>query len=100
MCFYFDIKKEKLWGSNFDVRNCSTTIDGATKFSTYQEALDFLQENNISGFDAYPICPKCGHEYYGYPSISRKDNKTEICDKCGLTEALNDFFKYEKEALN
>lgn len=34
------------------------------------------------------ICPKCGSPKVGYPAISRKDNKTEICSTCGLKEAL------------
>lgn len=39
------------------------------------------------------ICPKCKKEYEGYPAISRKDNKTEICSECGLLEALECFYK-------
>ena len=46
----------------------------------------------------YPVCPRCHNEYSGYCAISRFDNKTEICEKCGLTEALWDFIKYEKMA--
>lgn len=34
------------------------------------------------------ICPSCNKPYFGYPAISRKDNKTEICGDCGLREAL------------
>jgi len=46
-----------------------------------------------------PICPSCNGfipsnenpgAYMG--AISRKDNKTEICSKCGESEALADFF--------
>ena len=29
----------------------------------------------------------------GYPAISRKDNKTEICSTCGLLEALDAYKK-------
>ncbi|BCB40543.1 hypothetical protein BCJMU51_5461 [Bacillus cereus] len=32
-------------------------------------------------------CPKCGIGYSEYPAISRVDNKTEICPKCGQEEA-------------
>lgn len=35
------------------------------------------------------ICPKCGREYIGWPALSRKDNRTEICPDCGMREALN-----------
>lgn len=34
------------------------------------------------------ICPQCGRPIAGYPAISRKDNKTEICSHCGYREAL------------
>ncbi len=33
-------------------------------------------------------CPKCGKYYVGYPALSREDNKTEICPKCGVGEAV------------
>ena len=36
----------------------------------------------------YKKCPKCGKLYTEHPAISRKDNKTEICSKCGTKEAL------------
>ncbi|WP_428054575.1 hypothetical protein [Candidatus Avelusimicrobium facis] len=41
------------------------------------------------------ICPNCG-TMVGYPAISRKDNKTEICSTCGLKEALE---AYKKQGL-
>lgn len=34
------------------------------------------------------VCPRCGNTYYDYPTISRRDNKTEICPQCGCAEAL------------
>lgn len=36
-------------------------------------------------------CPTCSKPLKGYPAISRKDNKTEICSECGVAEALADF---------
>ena len=41
-------------------------------------------------------CPKCKKTYTGYPAISRRDNKTEICSECGTAEALEDFSNYVK----
>ena len=35
-------------------------------------------------------CPKCRKLYTEYPSLSRQDNKTEICYECGTREALED----------
>lgn len=43
------------------------------------------------------VCPNCKKEYTGYGAISRKDNTTEICSKCGEKEAIESFNKYKKE---
>lgn len=43
---------------------------------------------------ASKICPKCGKVISDYPALSRKDNRTEICSKCGTLEALEEFRKY------
>lgn len=32
---------------------------------------------------------ECGKEYSSRPALSRKDNKTMICPKCGMMEALD-----------
>tara|TARA_R110000824_G_scaffold128260_1_gene289034 strand:- start:40 stop:444 length:405 start_codon:yes stop_codon:yes gene_type:complete len=40
-------------------------------------------------------CPSCMKIYYGYPALSRKDNKTEICSDCGTAEALAEFSKHK-----
>jgi hypothetical protein len=42
------------------------------------------------------ICPLCNCEIQGYPAISRKDNKTEICSLCGVLEALHDFLVWNE----
>lgn len=39
------------------------------------------------------ICPRCEEEYDDFPSISRRDNKTKICPRCGMVEAFEDYFK-------
>ena len=43
------------------------------------------------------VCPICKKPIIGYPALSRKDNKTEICSKCGTLEALEIFYKNAKE---
>lgn len=43
------------------------------------------------------ICPFCKEEILGYPALSRRDNKTLICSKCGIIESLNDYIKYKNE---
>ena len=40
------------------------------------------------------VCPICGNTYNGYPAISRKDNKTEICPDCGVVQALVDYYNH------
>lgn len=45
------------------------------------------------GYRTNVKCPMCGRIYSGYPALSRRDNKTEICSDCGTKEALDDFFK-------
>ncbi|MCX4351744.1 MAG: hypothetical protein OSJ60_08905 [Lachnospiraceae bacterium] len=35
------------------------------------------------------ICPKCGRSFDRLLAVSREDNKTMICDNCGIMEALN-----------
>ena len=39
-------------------------------------------------------CPSCGRMYSGYPALSRKDNKTEICPDCGTAEAFEDLINF------
>ena len=33
------------------------------------------------------ICPICNKPIIGHPALSRTDNKTEICTKCGIMQA-------------
>ena len=35
-------------------------------------------------------CPHCEENSTGYPALSRRDNKTDICSKCGEIEAFVD----------
>lgn len=46
------------------------------------------------------MCPSCGFVYIGYPALSRKDNKTDICPDCGLKEALEDYKKSLEKFTN
>ena len=34
-------------------------------------------------------CPKCGRRFERLLALSRVDNKTMICDECGVWEALD-----------
>ena len=37
-------------------------------------------------------CPRCKESTFDFPAISRRDNKTEICSPCGVSEAMADYF--------
>jgi len=37
------------------------------------------------------LCPRCYQIYKDYPALSRRDNKTPICSKCGTEEAIFDY---------
>ena len=37
---------------------------------------------------AIAVCPLCGKAYRGYPALSRTDNRTPICQDCGIRQAL------------
>ena len=40
-------------------------------------------------------CPRCKHPVYGYPALSRIDNKIYIYNNCGIEEALRQFIHYQ-----
>lgn len=91
--YYMGIDKEHtLFG--LPVVRLSTTIDEAKMFSTAEEAEDAYSEVSHVSFKIYPVCPICGEEYSEPPAISRKDNKSKICSKCGTGEALMDFIDH------
>ena len=96
--YFVKVEDQILWeGKVFEVRVCSATIDGATQYKTYQEALDVIREYELHNFEVYPVCPICGEDYSEHPAISRKDNKSEICPECGIKEALEAFKKGAKK---
>lgn len=45
-------------------------------------------------------CPRCKNIIFGYPAISRIDNKTEICSTCGLEEALESFISHTQRKID
>lgn len=83
-----------MFGTNFKVRVMSETLSGATLFNDTLEAEDICNELG-QNFKIYPVCPICHRAYSGYPAISRKDDKTRICSRCGTNEALIIFFDHK-----
>lgn len=98
--YYKKTTNEHLWGSEWDVPNFVETIKEATLYDSTGIAEEVCANIDFGNFKIYPVCPSCHEEYKGYPSISRYDNKTKICDKCGLLEALWDFFEHEKKTTD
>lgn len=45
-------------------------------------------------------CSLCGEETTEFPALSRRDNKTKICGKCALQEAMIDLYLAEAEAAS
>ena len=40
-------------------------------------------------------CPRCNESYTGYPALSRRDNATDICSKCGNVESIMDMMSFD-----
>ena len=55
---------------------------------------DKLYRSRPKGAQKPRKCTRCGKNYCGYPALSRKDNKTEICSECGIEEALKLFLDF------
>jgi len=45
------------------------------------------------------ICPLCKREYSSPPALSRTDNNTPICPRCGTRQALETLFS-DPEKIN
>lgn len=58
---------------------------------TYKGGESIYNKNKIK------ICPYCKQFIIGYPAISRRDNKTEICSNCGIIEALQILIKVQNK---
>lgn len=48
----------------------------------------------------FSTCPICGRQYFGYPALSRTDNKTLICPDCGVAEAIEIFMNSKEDVKN
>jgi hypothetical protein len=44
--------------------------------------------------ELHAFCLRCRKSYTEYPALSRRDNSTNICSKCGQIEAMNDYIPY------
>lgn len=67
----------------------------------YDPSSNFGKAKKIKGKTDYyvgasKICPLCDRAILGYPALSRIDNRTEICQNCGMIESLQVLKKYEE----
>lgn len=95
--YFIRMDKGSMFGvDDWDVRQCTRSIDYATLYNSVEEAEEAIQNIQSDKFKIYPVCPICGEDYSGHPAISRKDNKSKICPNCGTGEAFMDFIKNYK----
>ena len=73
------------------IENC--LYDNKEIKAAYYDMLVNELELHLSDYE-YKECPSCHRGIEGYPAISRKDNKTEICSQCGQDEAMEAFNNY------
>lgn len=61
--------------------------DALTNFDTFAQAEDIATK---CGGKAVTLeaCPRCHGLMSKHPALSREDNKTQICARCGIREAL------------
>ena len=82
-----------------NIPNFVSLIEIATLFNSIEEAEKICKLYTDLNLKIYPVCPRCNQEYSNRSAISRTDNKTKICEKCGLIEALWDFIEEEKKNI-
>lgn len=82
-------KEDEYVEFSLDYRYCNIVhmLHACNDEKQKKELLDLVFEL-LDSQDVYKVCPICGDEYKEEPAISRKDNKTQICPKCGIMEAL------------
>ena len=64
--------------------------DAITSFKTFHEAEELASKVGGKAVTS-EACPKCHGLMSYHPAISREDNQTKICTRCGIKEALEDF---------
>jgi len=75
--------RKQLWQSsfaNFEKPKLISNRDGRKGATTIMEA----------------HCLRCNKSYTEYPALSRRDNETNICSRCGSIEAMNDLIPYSR----
>lgn len=68
--------------------------DALTNFETLAQAEDIATKCGGKAITA-EACPRCHGLMSKRPALSREDNQTQICQRCGIREALEDFENHE-----
>ena len=91
------VKIYSFFDKPLDLKGISNTIKQIRDENKYDEFdEDYLNKllfslRIIVGSYQSDILVEAIRECYEYPALSRKDNKTEICPRCGIKEAMEDF---------
>lgn len=92
-----------------DEVKCLSDMDLQLAYKYYSERKNklckkekvYLEVLEAEAYKRVNKCPSCWKPLFGYPAISRKDNKTEICAECGNREAVNQWIEHKfKEQAN
>lgn len=101
LIYVASLKDFLLFTNSCELNMYCTSIEYAILFSSIEDAEKYCRNLDNPNFKIYPVCPRCHMNYSEPPAISRRDNKTMICSKCGTKEALYDFVgNVKKEEKN
>ena len=82
------------------VHRYSSVVDDAMIYDSHEEAERIanskIPQEYVRWVLAVYDCPYCKRKFVGYPALSRKDNKTEICPDCGVKEAMEALYRSRK----
>lgn len=70
--------------------------DDAVTFSDLKTAQRIAEKIDFAEVIEQFVCPSCNGVLGSHPALSRKDNQTRICTKCGVREAMEAFEKGTK----
>ncbi len=76
----------------------SSALADALQFKTIKDSTLVIKSQIPAEYAPKAVflrkCPICHDNYVDYPALSRKDNATEICSRCGIREAIGCFMSY------
>lgn len=84
-------------GEELDIHNrYSSALADALQFKTVKDATLVIKSQLPAEYAPKAVllrkCPICNNDYVDYPALSREDNATEICPRCGMLEAIGECY--------